>query len=177
MVNGFWFDWFDDDDGALAGVTETLGVICCFFDDGNDGSGNVFCSLAADNPNTISSNLRLRFSLPPDVGSSTGWREMKMKKKKMSGSMATQIWSIQHTQLFFFISLVSMSSNFPLPANEEATPCFLDIEKSCTSDKSIGFFNISAMLTFGKLKMTRQSVSLRYGGSRPLNYPNNKPRW
>lgn len=71
MVNGFWFDWFDVAEGALAGVTETLGVICCFFDDGNDGSGNVFCSLAADNPSTISSNLRLRFSLPPDVGSST----------------------------------------------------------------------------------------------------------
>lgn len=56
------------------------------------------------------------------------------------------------TQLFFFISLVSISSNFPLPANEEETPCFLDIEKSCTSDKSIGFFNMSAILTFGKLK-------------------------
>lgn len=74
MVNGFWFDWFDDDDGALAGVTDTLGVICCFFDEGKDGSGNVFCSLAADNPNTISSNLRLRFSLPPEAGSSTGYK-------------------------------------------------------------------------------------------------------
>lgn len=90
MVNGFWFDWFDDDVGALAGVTETLGVICCFFDDGNDGSGNVFCSLAADNPITISSSLRLRFSLPPDDGSSTCWK--KISKKKTTLNVSASGW-------------------------------------------------------------------------------------
>lgn len=74
MVNGFWFDWLlDDVDGPLAGVTETDGGICVFLaDDGRWGSENVFCSLAADKPNTISSNLRRRFSLPPETGSSTG---------------------------------------------------------------------------------------------------------
>lgn len=63
------------DDGPLAGVTETDGGICAFFDDGDEsnGSENVFCSFAADRPNTISSSFLLRFSLPPaNGGSSTG---------------------------------------------------------------------------------------------------------
>lgn len=62
-----------DDNGLLAGITDTDGGICVFFDDGDDsnGSGKVFCSLAADRPNTISSNLRLRFSLPPAAGGSS----------------------------------------------------------------------------------------------------------
>lgn len=76
-LNGFCAD--DDDDDwlpiELAGVTETDGGICDFFDDGEDNNGSlkVFCSLAADKPKTISSNFLLRFSLPPaNGGSSTG---------------------------------------------------------------------------------------------------------
>lgn len=48
----------------LAGVTDTLGVICGFFVDEINGSGNVFCSLAADKPRTISSNFLRFFSFP-----------------------------------------------------------------------------------------------------------------
>lgn len=72
-LNGFCdCDWLLDDIGPLAGITDTDGGICVFFDDGEEsnGSGKVFCSLAADRPNTISSNLRLRFSLPPVAGGS-----------------------------------------------------------------------------------------------------------
>lgn len=75
-LNGFCAaadaDWLPIE---LAGVTDTDGGICDFFDDGDDSSGSlkVFCSLAADKPNTISSNFLLRFSFPPaNGGSSTG---------------------------------------------------------------------------------------------------------
>lgn len=73
-LNGFCeADWLLDDIGPLAGITDTDGGICVFLDDGDDsnGSGKVFCSLAADKPRTISSNLRLRFSLPPANGDSS----------------------------------------------------------------------------------------------------------
>lgn len=87
MLNGFWDDRLLDGAfiGPLAGVTETDGGICVFFadnDDDNSGSGNVFCSLAADNPRTISSNFRRRFSLPPVDGSSIGGGCYKIKIKK-----------------------------------------------------------------------------------------------
>lgn len=62
------------------------------------------------------------------------------------------------TQLFFFISLLNMSSNFPLPPKAAAAAKgdvfkldFFGIEKSWTSLKSIGPFNISAMFNLGKL--------------------------
>lgn len=74
-LNGFCDDdgWLPSDNGPLVGVTETDGGIWVFFADGgdNNGSVNVFCSLAADNPRTISSNFRFRFSLPPDTGDSS----------------------------------------------------------------------------------------------------------
>lgn len=71
------------DDGPVAGVTDTDGGICVFFDDGdaNNGSPNVFSSFAADKPNTISSNFLLRFSFPPiSGGSSTGVGYIKILK-------------------------------------------------------------------------------------------------
>lgn len=76
-LNGFCDadDWLLNEDGPLAGVTDTDGGICAFFEDGdvNNGSVNVFCSLAADKPNTISSNFLFRFSFPlVSGGSSTG---------------------------------------------------------------------------------------------------------
>jgi len=67
---------------------------------------------------------------------------------------------IKHTQLFFFLSFDNMSSSLPpLPCNIDdgfdVLAVILDflgpIEKSCTSLKSIGFFNISAIFTFGRL--------------------------
>lgn len=73
-LNGFCdADWLLDDSGPLAGITDTDGGICVFFDDGDESNGSekVFCSLAADKPNTISSNLRFRFSLPPAAGGSS----------------------------------------------------------------------------------------------------------
>lgn len=80
IVNGFCPDWLPPDDamGPLDGVTDTDGVICVFFmDEDSNGSGNVFCSFAADKPNTISSNLRRLFSMPPVArggASSTGYK-------------------------------------------------------------------------------------------------------
>lgn len=69
--------------GALAGVTETLGVICVFFPDvidDIDGPSNMdFCSfLDVAKPRTISSNLR-RFFSTVTGGSSTGCNEFKRK--------------------------------------------------------------------------------------------------
>uniref|UniRef100_A0A182IN31 Uncharacterized protein n=1 Tax=Anopheles atroparvus TaxID=41427 RepID=A0A182IN31_ANOAO len=172
MVNGFCGGCWLTEDGALAGVTDTLGGICGFFIElpeklppGGVGSPNIVlcCSLAADRPSTISSSLRRFFSFPSG-GSSIGT-----------------------LTLFFFISFESISFSLPLPAAAAAATAadddeddedmfalvmlmplgscddflFLPIEKSCTSLRSIGplpmpprpllFLIISAMFTFGKL--------------------------
>jgi len=79
MVKGFWLDCWLAEDCRFAGVTETLGGICGFFEDGSDGSGKVFCSFAADKPSTISSNF-LRFFSLPITGSS-----IVCNKTKLSG--------------------------------------------------------------------------------------------
>lgn len=69
--------------GPLDGVTDTDGVICVFFmEEDNNGSGKVFCSLAADKPNTISSNFRRRFSMPP-VGGGGGVSSTVCKKNSL----------------------------------------------------------------------------------------------
>lgn len=74
-LNGFCDvdDWLPKADGPLAGVTDTEGGICVFFDDGDESNGslNVFCSFAADKPNTISSSFLFRFSFPLDKGGSS----------------------------------------------------------------------------------------------------------
>lgn len=74
-LNGFCDDddWLLNEDGPLAGVTETDGGICAFFEDGDESNGslNVFCSLAADKPKTISSSFLFRFSLPLTMGGSS----------------------------------------------------------------------------------------------------------
>lgn len=54
------------------------------------------------------------------------------------------------------MSFVNMSSNFPLPCAKDDAEVFDDddffaMEKSCTSDRSIGFFIMSAIFTLGKL--------------------------
>lgn len=78
MVKGLGAEGEDDDtvgppwvELTEVGVTVTLGLIIPgvfgFFKSGNSD----FCSLAADRPNTISSNLRRFFSLPI-TGSSAG---------------------------------------------------------------------------------------------------------
>lgn len=160
MVNGFWLAccWLPDPDGCwLAGVTETLGGICCFFEeDGSNGSENVFCSLAAERPITISSNFRRRFSLPPLFElSSTGYKkywQFRLVIDLRRVDKRNRKLTVKLTQLFFFINLVNISSSLPLPwPNGEPDDFGLDIEKSCTSDRSTGLSNISAMFIFGKL--------------------------
>jgi hypothetical protein len=56
------------------GVTDTLGLIIPGVLDFFASENSDFCSLAADSPNTISSNLRRFFSLPI-TGSSAGYKK------------------------------------------------------------------------------------------------------
>lgn len=150
----------------LAGVTETLGGIWGFLDEGNEGSGKVFCSLAAERPKTISSNF-LRFFSLPTTGSSM-------------------------LQLFFFINLFKVSSNLPPPptllaiegnaelraacmlevlrveAKEDDDDFFELIEKSCTSLKSMApaeaDFISSAIFILGKLDDKSIAPPIEEGG-------------
>lgn len=123
-------------------MTETLGVICGFFDDDIERPGSPkidFCSgcLAAESPSTISSSFLRFFSL-------------------LNGGCGSSIGT-----LFFFISLVNMSLSFPFEtvADGEVAdmpmlpPRDLPIEKSWTSlISAVGLRRISAILIFGKLK-------------------------
>lgn len=78
MVKGLGAGDEEDDTGGPprvelteVGVTVTLGLIIPDVPDFFKSENNVFCSFAADRPNTISSNLRRFFSLPT-TGSSAG---------------------------------------------------------------------------------------------------------
>lgn len=147
MVKCSWLLWLDDCEVArLAGVTDTLGVICGFFVDEISGSGNVFCSLAADKPRTISSNFLRFFSFPIGGSSMVCGRILINECFYIFRSLSIL------TQLFFFINLVKVSSSLDLLPYIDEEDFLGPIEKSWTSLKSIADFIISLSETFGKLE-------------------------